>query len=292
VDEVTYRENIARKEHQEHVKDLLAQSIIDKALEMERKRQDEIKKRLEEFYKLENVRRVKDGKLRTGDEDFMALLTPLMPRMVPTPPATPPRREKGSSQRNRPKISDSSPNLHDGLMGSPYTVSPSPSGKFQGFVTPSLDIREFRKAHSSPPFRRKKKQRPQTAPVLSKTEPLLFKRSQTQSMAKVTLRYLGSSLHLEGWLDTKPSDITVIQQHGGGSSLCVFKGPVIPKSKFVFTSKRSRGAPFGITIYVDGMLKARLSTCCEYKYKPGHLLGGKQSHFQLIDVSEAAPCYR
>jgi hypothetical protein len=35
VDEVTYRENIARKEHQEHVKDLLAQSIIDKALEME-----------------------------------------------------------------------------------------------------------------------------------------------------------------------------------------------------------------------------------------------------------------
>lgn len=35
VDELSYRESVARREHQDHVKNLLAQTIIDKALDME-----------------------------------------------------------------------------------------------------------------------------------------------------------------------------------------------------------------------------------------------------------------
>lgn len=47
-----------------------------------------------------------------------------------------------------------------------------------------------------------------------------------------------------------------------------------------------------MTFYVDGMQDIRLSSCCEYKHKPGHILGGKNGHFQFVVVEGAAPCYR
>lgn len=61
---------------------------------------------------------------------------------------------------------------------------------------------------------------------------------------------------------------------------------------FTFISRRHRGAPFGLTFYIDGMQDIRLSSCCEYKHKPGHILGGKNGHFQFVVVEGAAPCYR
>jgi hypothetical protein len=50
---------MARKEHKKHVKDLLAQAIVHKTLDIERIRQVEIKRKLEEISKLELVRRVR-----------------------------------------------------------------------------------------------------------------------------------------------------------------------------------------------------------------------------------------
>jgi len=50
---------MARKEHKKHVKDLLAQAIVHKTLDLERYRQVEIKKKLEEIAKIEMVRRVR-----------------------------------------------------------------------------------------------------------------------------------------------------------------------------------------------------------------------------------------
>ena len=50
---------MARKEHQHHVRDLLAQAIVHKTLDMERTRQVQIKKKLEEIAKIELVNRVK-----------------------------------------------------------------------------------------------------------------------------------------------------------------------------------------------------------------------------------------
>lgn len=50
---------MARKEHKKHVKDLLAQAIVHKTLDIERNRQVEIKRKLEEIAKLEVVRRVR-----------------------------------------------------------------------------------------------------------------------------------------------------------------------------------------------------------------------------------------
>ena len=59
VSENQYRVNMARKEHKKHVKDLLAQAIVHKTLDLERYRQVEIKRKLEEIAKIELVRRVR-----------------------------------------------------------------------------------------------------------------------------------------------------------------------------------------------------------------------------------------
>lgn len=50
---------MARKEHKKHVKDLLSQAIVHKTLDMERTRQVEIRRKLEEIAKIELVRRVR-----------------------------------------------------------------------------------------------------------------------------------------------------------------------------------------------------------------------------------------
>ncbi len=49
---------MARKEHKKHVRELLAQAIVHKTLDMERARQVAIKRKLEEIAKIELVRRV------------------------------------------------------------------------------------------------------------------------------------------------------------------------------------------------------------------------------------------
>ena len=59
VTENTYRLNMSRKEHKKHVKDMLAQAIVHKTLDLERQRQSEIRKKLEEIAKIELVRRVR-----------------------------------------------------------------------------------------------------------------------------------------------------------------------------------------------------------------------------------------
>ena len=49
---------MAKKEHKKHVRELLAQAIVHKTLDMERMRQVNIKKKLEEIAKIELVQRV------------------------------------------------------------------------------------------------------------------------------------------------------------------------------------------------------------------------------------------
>lgn len=59
VTESSYRLTMARKEHQKHVRDLMAQAIVHKALDMERHRQASIKRKLEEIAKVKLVQRVR-----------------------------------------------------------------------------------------------------------------------------------------------------------------------------------------------------------------------------------------
>lgn len=129
---------------------------------------------------------------------------------------------------------------------------------------------------------------------LARTEPAVARRVQLQSMAEVTMKFLGPSLVLTNSMfpEDRLSEVMVLQQHCGGSTLCVFRELLPPNTIFTFISRRHRGAPFGLTFYIDGMQDIRLSSCCEYKHKPGKILGGRNGHFQFVLVEGAAPCYR
>ncbi|XP_065843997.1 glutamate-rich protein 3-like [Oscarella lobularis] len=292
VDEVTWREKVARTEHREHVKNLLAQTIVEKAIDIERRRMTTLKRDFEDLVKLASVQRLKDSKSRgrshEPDDDFVALLRP---RLASTEASRSHRQKRSAESLRSPPSTPDSTMTSLSSRGGPFVASP------YAMVPTALSLRSSgtartraRRNQSTPP---REKLRPKTAPpALSKSEPLLFKRSQTQSLAKVTLCYLGSSLQLDRYRESDSDEVTIIQQHGGGSSLCVFRGFVKPKECFDFVSKRSRGSPYGITIYINSLLDSRFGTCCEYKHKPGSRLGGKMARFQLVRVKGAAPCYR
>ncbi|XP_075924944.1 uncharacterized protein LOC116945077 isoform X1 [Petromyzon marinus] len=61
VSERAYKLQVARKEHQERVREVLAQAILDKALHMEHYRQAAIRRKLEEISKLKRIRRIQVG---------------------------------------------------------------------------------------------------------------------------------------------------------------------------------------------------------------------------------------
>ncbi|XP_044186061.1 uncharacterized protein LOC122966127 [Thunnus albacares] len=61
--------------------------------------------------------------------------------------------------------------------------------------------------------------------------------------------------------------------------------------QFQFVSQRHRGYPFSATLYVNGIMLARISSCCEYRYAPG-FQQGKKSCFRLVWLAGGIPCYR
>lgn len=62
--------------------------------------------------------------------------------------------------------------------------------------------------------------------------------------------------------------------------------------KFQFLSKRHFGNPLGLSIYLDGMMDTRVSSCCEYRHRCGKMLGSRIAHFKLVKVEGGKPCYR
>ncbi|XP_067046669.1 glutamate-rich protein 3-like isoform X2 [Acropora muricata] len=318
IDEKTYRLNMAKKEHRKHVRDLLATAIVHKTLDIERVRQYEIRKRLDEAYKVELVRRVKEARTRKGDEDILPLLSPrertahmrkVHKGKSERPSTAPAAVLDDSSELDGPlrpseiyydddskkiyyKVASSSSPVQmdeaEELGPSPY-VRAYPS-TYPGPAPPPTGTPRRRRA-ASVPRRGIKLQRYH---YLARTEPAVARRVQLQSMAEVTMKFLGPSLVLTNSIfpEDRLSEVMVLQQHCGGSTLCVFRELLPPNTIFTFISRRHRGAPFGLTFYIDGMQDIRLSSCCEYKHKPGKILGGRNGHFQFVLVEGAAPCYR
>ncbi|XP_031564340.1 glutamate-rich protein 3-like isoform X2 [Actinia tenebrosa] len=310
IDEKTYRLNMAKKEHRKHVRDLLATAIIHKALDMERTRQYEIRKRLDEVYKVELVRRVKEDRKKKGDEDILPLLTPRersARRRKHVRPATAPAGLNGTAQPSEIHYDDNTGRLcytiegqetamntylkdDEDPNGSPYTRAYP--GTYPVPAPPPAGTPRRPRPNSSTLAR--KRTRPVRFHYLARTEPAVAHRVQLQSMAEVTMKFLGPSLMLTNSLfpEDRLSEVMVLQQHCGGSTLCVFRELLPPNTIFTFVSRRHRGAPFGLTFYIDSLQDIRLSSCCEYKHKPGHILGGRNGHFQFVQVEGAAPCYR
>ncbi|KAM9544451.1 uncharacterized protein ACWYII_035775 [Salvelinus alpinus] len=111
-----------------------------------------------------------------------------------------------------------------------------------------------------------------------------------RSNVTVTMTYLGSLGHL-GSAGSQQDELKVLQQICGGENICVFKGLVQPGEQFQWVSQRHRGYPFSGTMYVNSLIAARISSCCEYRYALG-FQQGKKSCFRLTWLAGGMPCYR
>ncbi|KAJ0068065.1 hypothetical protein NL108_015469 [Boleophthalmus pectinirostris] len=119
---------------------------------------------------------------------------------------------------------------------------------------------------------------------------LKTRREAKKSNVTVSMTYLGQGRRGSS-VEHAQDELKVLQQVNGGENLCVFKGLVTPGEQFQFISQRHRGYPFSATFYVNGLMVARISTCCEYRYTPG-FQQGKKSSFRLAWLAGGVPCYR
>ncbi|XP_076082957.1 uncharacterized protein LOC143054004 isoform X1 [Mytilus galloprovincialis] len=346
ISENQYRLNMARKEHKKHVKDLLAQAIVHKTLDIERNRQVEIKRKLEEIAKLEVVRRVRATKFRKGDEDILPYLSPrssrpqsrsgrYRPQSAPADrqyndsydadviyvddegrPVTPPKDLQDDHKREEidtrhlyaldsaalKKYALTLSKIEQGEgMTSPYLISqvPSPPRSARGSARNNYRDARFksrlqrpRTANSLSPYRSTRTGAVQGTLMLHRQEPAMMHQGEVQTLCEVTMKYYGPNLILPRDQRDPTQDIEIEQQHCGGNTLPVFKERIKPGDEFTFISRRHRGYPFSLSIFVDGRISARVSTCCEYGHAKGVRLGGKMGQFCLKNITGATPCYK
>jgi hypothetical protein len=62
--------------------------------------------------------------------------------------------------------------------------------------------------------------------------------------------------------------------------------------EFSFESLRHMDYPFGLSLFVKGVIDSRISTCCEYKHRRGVRLGGELGHFAIKSVHGSKPCIK
>ncbi|ESO83207.1 hypothetical protein LOTGIDRAFT_236792 [Lottia gigantea] len=359
ISENTFRLNMAKKDRRRHIKNTLAQAIVEKTLELDRHRQNVIKQKLEEIAKIELVQRVRtsETELRKRNQEMLPYLSPQSPRRPTSGPA--PNKTGGSTHgkyrpisaplNTRPASSSTktSTNYDDyddegdveyidvnGESSSPrqnsyrddhtldlnqlYTLNTVALRKYamtlarlekgqngtSPYTTASTVPMPPRSPRNVTSARRRKynsgansDRSPQRTSAayknhLHQADTVTIHPGQLQSMVEVSMKYHGWNLSLARD-EIDPRNLVVIeQQHCGGNTLTVFKQKLHPGSEFTFVSHRHRGYPFSLTIYVDGRMDSRVSTCCEYRHARNVRLGGANGHFSIVDVKGNTPCFK
>ncbi|XP_075262216.1 glutamate-rich protein 3-like isoform X2 [Convolutriloba macropyga] len=379
VSEEMFRISHARREHKKHVRELLAQAIVHKTLDLERTRQIQIRNRLEDMAKRELVERVKSERSMKGDEDVLSLMSPRSkPRKKASSAKSGSRKSKGDDNTymsddsaaqdplERPKSSKSAKSTrsnfeidanglpvfkrNDEVVDSQYLSRLTPRALRQ--FTMSLTNIDYMSGISpyvlpqvepvppqtprqqptrsstagSPRNTRSRGQRRHYFPEIKEERRSNYPRDKVASLhppheevqhprrletqVKVTMKYLG--VHKEKWgaanqsggsqaqLEEEPDEILLMQQHCGGNTYPIFRGFLYRNTEFAFYSKRHRGYPFSITLYINGKADSRISTCCEFKHspkgdKPFVKLGGKLGRFSFgksESEKNEGMCYR
>ncbi|XP_076457028.1 uncharacterized protein LOC143291186 isoform X2 [Babylonia areolata] len=287
ISEATYRLNVSRKEHKKQVKDMLAQAIVHKTLDLERTRQAEIKKKLEEISKIQLVQRVRVLYL---DDDGQPI-TPANPEQCLT------GEQSHIDLRHLHTLDTGAIRKYAMLMSqmdegcgvtSPYMMSQVPlPPKTRLGSRLFLSSRRVQSASPKRPVTTDSKIARLHRPETAKVHP-----GDQQVMCRVVMKYHGWALNLARERMDPTQEVVVEQQHCGGNTLTVFKERLTPGSTFELISYRHRGYPFSLTLYLDGQMDSRVSTCCEYRHSRGAKIGGKQGHFSLLSVEGAIPCYK
>ncbi len=61
---------------------------------------------------------------------------------------------------------------------------------------------------------------------------------------------------------------------------------------FAFESRRHKEYPFALAFYLNGVIKDRLSICCEARCNNYMGIGGKRCLIAITKVENAKPCRR
>lgn len=277
LDEETVRLFHLRMDHRKKSRQLMAEALVKRAVEIERRRRGELKKTMQQLAKFEIAEKVKhQARYPVG----VAHLN-LPPRLSQTFEMH--QEQLGLSPNQLIRLGHmvshvtATRSLPSNYVN-PYTceINPRPPSVPRPINSANLRIRRTRTV------------RPNTAPG-GFIVPEASKQDKVHANIKMKFCFLGGGISIERSCSLQ-QQIEVYQQHCGGNTLCLFKGYLKPKDEFVIISRRHHGMPLGLTLFVDGMIYCRLSSCCEYKHKPGHMIGGRSGQFRLIMIEGGRQC--
>ncbi|CAF0845811.1 unnamed protein product [Adineta steineri] len=275
-----YRLKLARQEQKKHVRQMLAENIVYRAIDMERSRQAELRRQIDIATKTALVNSVKGSRKRTD----------------------------GSSSINMSKSDDVDLKVKDSSWSQNPRKSTSLHRDTQ-FMNEEFDgqsrILRVQSANVRNDLHRKQQSsktstfnyRPLNRPKSVQNHRSLIKSSDSSvsnSPCRITMIYYGPNTKLEydHSLFESTDEIMVMQQHCGGENLIVYKANLKPGDEFTFNSRRHSDYPLGLSLYVKGLIDSRISTCCEYKHRHGVRLGGERGHFAIISVEGSKPCLK
>jgi len=295
------------KEARSHMKDLLAQAVVQKALEIERNRQVDIRNQLEMMAKKERVRRIRAERSKTEIIMKPIKVTSGAPRGRSAQGG---RRESyQSTQSHQSEAQESKEIKKEKKLQKIHELDystlkmikkevdrnrafhPTPSPFQPAHDTnpkkipnlPNLPEHQLRRSHTMHMTARSSGAR------LHRPEPGMIVKVRQQTLCEMKYKYIGRpGMGETAYLD--PEDVVIEQQHCGGETIKVYHGLLMPGQKIQFTSRRHRGYPYSIVMYVNNIRVERISSCCEYKYKKGAKLG--TGTLQFISVEGAAPCFK
>ncbi|CAF2938466.1 unnamed protein product [Rotaria sp. Silwood2] len=282
-----YRVKLARRDHKKHVRQMLAENIVHRAIDMERARQAELKRQLDMVSKSALVHSVKESRRRGGYPSGNMSNSPDMGLLS----------MHSSWSQNRPKSASHHRELEttNEEFGEVSRVSRVQSAHVSG---------DRRKKYSSKSPNHRRHQylnRPKTSSA-PRSLPLHRSRALTKPPdsslstppCRITMVYYGphTKLEYDRTLFEPVDEIIVMQQHCGGENLIVYKDNLKAGDEFTFNSRRHSDYPFGLSLYVKGLIDSRISTCCEYKHRHGVRLGGEHGHFAIVSVEGSKPCIK
>ncbi|UJR16504.1 hypothetical protein I4U23_003406 [Adineta vaga] len=283
IPEKEYRTKLVRRERKKHVRQVLAENIVHRAIDMERARQAEIKRKLDMIEKKTLVHSVKESRRHTTGTEH-------------SPTDLSKSDEIGSHSmheswlQTRPKTTHQHRDVQ--LMNEEFDGQPRVLRVRSANVSD-----DFRRKHPSKgsSFHQRQLHRPKSS-AAQRSSSLQF-RSLTKtsdSSCRITMIYYGSHTKLEydRSLFESTDEIMVMQQHCGGENLIVYKGNHKRGDEFSFNSHRHSDYPLGLSLYVKGLIDSRISTCCEYKHRNGVRLGGERGHFAVVSVQGSKPCLK
>ncbi|CAF3277422.1 unnamed protein product [Rotaria socialis] len=282
-----YRLKLARRDHKKHVRQMLAENIVHRAIDMERARQAELRRQLDMVSKVALVHSIKESRRRgaypignTQNSTDMGLLS-----------------MDSSWSQTRPKSASHHREIEtmNEEFGEVRRVARVQSAHVNGdhhtkYSSKSLD-RRHRQNFNQPKSSSMQRSLPlQRSRLLTKPSDS----SPSNPPCRITMTYFGphTKLDYDHSIFEPIDEIIVMQQHCGGENLIVYKDNLKPGDEFSFNSRRHSNYPFGLSLYVKGLIDSRISTCCEYKHRHGVKLGGERGHFAILSVEGSKPCIK